>query len=112
MKITFGDRVRVCVTPDTEKLGVAGLVGEVYGETAPSVTGVEVIGQLLRDCALNVHFDERDETFWFAEELLEFIDHAPGTEIRLTGVSKKWTRSKTGVWIEEADKKAWWKFWK
>ena len=43
---------------------------------------------------------------------LEFIDHAPGSEIRLDGVPKKWIRSDTGEWIEKADKRAWWKFWK
>ncbi len=110
-KIAFGDNVRVRTTPDTEARGVADLVGQVYGETTPSVTGVSVIGTLTRDYAINVHFEGRGESFWFASELLEFIDHAPGTEIRLDGVPKKWKRSESGEWIETRDKKPWWRFW-
>src|SRR6185436_9990147 len=98
--ITFGDNVRVRATPETEACGVAGLVGQVYGETTPSVTGVSVNGHLTRDYAVNVHFEGRKETFWFASELLEFVDHAAGTEIRLDGVPKTWTRKKSGEWIE------------
>ena len=90
---------------------MAGLVGQVYGETTPSVTGVSVIGHLTRDYAVNVHFEGRKETFWFASESLEFVDHAAGTEIRLDGVPKAWTRKEPGAWIETREKKPWWRFW-
>lgn len=90
---------------------MAGLTGQVYGATTPSVTGVLVIGVLTRDYAINVHFDGKTETFWFASELLEFVDHAAGTEIRLDGVPKKWTRNASGDWIETPDRKPWWRFW-
>jgi len=110
--ITFGDNVRVRATPDTVARGAANLVGQVCGETTPSVTRVSVIGHLTRDYAVNVHFEGRNETFWFAAELLEFVDHAAGTEIRVGGVPKKWTRSESGEWIETRDKKPWWKFWR
>jgi hypothetical protein len=109
--ITFGDNVRLRSTPETEALGVAGQVGQVYGETTPSVTGVTVVGQLVGDYALNVHFEGRTDTLWFAPELLEFVDHAAGAEIRLDGVPKKWTRSASGEWVESSDKKPWWRFW-
>jgi hypothetical protein len=114
--ISFGDNVRVRSTTVTIERGLAGLAGEVRGETTPSVTGVEVIGELRSDFALNVHLPEKGEAYWFAEELLDFVDHAPGTEIRLAGVPKKWTRSSDGRWIEEnapamAPRKPWWKFW-
>ncbi len=109
--ITFGDNVRVRALPETEARGVAGLCGQVYGETMPSVTGVSVIGQVTRDYALNVHFEGRTETLWFAPELLEFIDHAPGTEVRLDGVPKKWVRSASGEWVETKERKPWWRFW-
>ena len=104
-QIGFGDNVRVRATPDTESRGLAGLVGQVYGFTTPSVTAVSVIGQLVDDYALNVHFDGRKETFWFIPELLELIDHGAGTEIRVGGVPKSWVRSETGEWIEKPDKK-------
>ena len=109
---TIGDNVRVRDTPDTRALGLAGLVGQVYGETTPSYTGVPVIGQLNQDYAVNVHFKDRDEEFWFSAESLVFCDFGAGTEITLDGVPKKWTRSETGEWIETDVKKAWWKFWK
>ncbi len=109
--ITFGDNVRVRATAETEARGVAGLVGQVYGETTPSITGVAVIGTLTQDYAVNVQFEARSETFWFSSELLEFVDHAAGTEIRLDGISKKWTRSASGDWIETGGTKPWWRFW-
>jgi hypothetical protein len=98
--ISFGDRVRVRETPATRAAGLAGLVGNVHGETTPSVTGVEVVGTLQQDHALNVHFEERDGTFWFNSEDLEFVDHAPGTTITLKGVERKWVRTESGTWEE------------
>lgn len=98
--ISFGDNVKIRSTPKTKRLGLAGLHGQVYGETMPSVTNVEVIGELKEDYALNVFFKNRNKSFWFTLELLEFIDHAPGTEIKLKGVSKKWVRNTSGEWKE------------
>ena len=115
--ISFGDHVRVLATPLTESAGLAGLVGTVHGETAPSVTSVEVIGDLVSDRALAVHFEERGSALWLAPDLLEFADHAPGTVITLEGIPKRWVRSANGEWVEEstqpptASRKAWWKLW-
>jgi hypothetical protein len=100
--ISFGDNVRVRTVPETIRLGLAGMTGQVHGETTPSVTGVEVIGDVRDDYAFNVFFEDRNEGLWFSADLLELVDHAPGTEIRLDGVSKKWTRDERGEWIEEA----------
>jgi hypothetical protein len=109
--ISFGDTVRVRSTPDTDILGLANQIGQVYGETTPSVTGVTVVGQLADDYALNVHFEGRRDALWFAQELLEFVDHAAGTEITLDGIPKKWTRSSNGDWVESSRRKPWWRFW-
>jgi hypothetical protein len=98
MAISFGDNVRVTSTPLTVSLGLAGLTGAVYGETTPSVTGVEVIGGVAADYAINVQLDGRDESLWFAPELLEFVDHAPGTEIVIG--NKRMVRSASGEWVE------------
>lgn len=41
-------------------------------------------------------------------------DHAPGAEIRLDGVDKRWIRTEDGGWEEESlakEKKPWWKLW-
>ena len=99
---SFGDCVRIRSSVETESNGVAGLVGQVYGQTTPSLSGVEVIGQLESDYAINVFFEDRHESFWFAPALVEFVDHAPGTEISLDGVAKKWTRMEHGEWREDS----------
>ena len=114
-QISFGDNVRIKQCSLTEQIDVAGLIGNVTGETRPSVTSVKVIGELKNDFAFYVLFDELNKGYWFTPELLEFIDHAPGTEITLKGVPKKWTRSESGEWVEtnteELKGKPWWKFW-
>lgn len=112
---TFGNKVQIKRTTETEKKGLADKIGEVYGQTTPSMMDLEIIGTLERDVAINVHFEELDESFWFAEELLDYIDNGQGTEITLDGVDKKWTKGANGEWIEEntnISKKKWWEFWK
>ena len=113
--LSFGDKVRIRSSPETEPNGVAGLVGQVYGQTTPSVTGVEVVGELESDYAINVFFEDRNESFWFAPSLVEFVDHGPGTEIARDGVPKKWVRTWNGEWREESaetkSSKPWWRFW-
>lgn len=98
--ISFGDNVRIRNTAATHVSGVAGLTGQVYGETTPSVTKVDVIGGISDDYAINVHFEERHESLWFAPDLLELVDHAAGTTITLKGIDKKWTRTESGDWQE------------
>ncbi len=108
--ISFGDNVRVRVTKVTEERGLAGMCGQVCGETTPSLTGVDAIGTPKTDYAINVFFESQKKSFWFSAELLEFIDHAAGTEITLNGVPKKWVRTDSGSWTEQSTK-PWWKFW-
>jgi hypothetical protein len=100
MMADFGDRVRIRASAETEELGLARLEGVVFGWTVPSSTGVDVIGAASADSALNVHFEERGESFWFAEELVELIDHNAGTTISLEGVDKEWVRLPGGAWQE------------
>jgi hypothetical protein len=106
--ISFGDNVRVVSAPETEQLGIAGSVGQVFGETKPSVTGVKVVGETTEDYAIAVHFAQRSGEIWFASALLEFIDHAPGTEIVAGG--RRLVRLDSGEWVE-SHHKSWWKFW-
>lgn len=110
----FADRVRIKRTERTQEAGVADLEGVVYGETTPSVTGVDVIRELSTDFALNVYFESRGDSLWFSPELVELIDHAPGTELRLEGVDTVWIRREDGSWAESrpALPKRWWQFWK
>ena len=96
----FADRVRIKASDETGRLGLAGLEGVVYGWTTPSVTGVEIVGDRGDDYAVNVHFEERGEDFWFAEELIELIDHGAGTVVTLDGVDKEWVRLPNGEWQE------------
>lgn len=109
--ISFGDHVRIRRHPDTEATGLADQVGEVRGVTTPSVTAVDVIGRSESDCAFNVHVEHLNREAWFSPELLEFIDHAPGTTITLAGVPKTWTRTNDGEWAESPRRLApreWW----
>jgi hypothetical protein len=116
-EVSFGDRVRIRSTTLTQKLGFADLLGTVHGQTTPSVTGIDVIGQSDEDYAVHVFFEERNEGFWFVPGLIEFVDHAPGSEITLKGVPKKWVRSASGEWKEfgnasqSRSKRPWWRFW-
>jgi hypothetical protein len=108
--IGFGDNVGVRRTPETEQAGIAGLRGSVTGETTPSKTGVEVIGEVADDFALHVE-PEQGEGFWIVPSLLEFIDHAPGLEMTVGNV--KAMRQADGAWKESfiVPKKPWWRFW-
>ena len=112
---TFGDTVRIRPTPETQSRGLAGLSGQVFGFTTPSVTGVSVIGGAPNDRALNVSIEGQSGDLWFNPDLVEFVDHAVGTEMALDGVPKKWIRTEDGGWREEPTKggnKRWWEFWK
>jgi hypothetical protein len=88
----FGETVRIVSTPETERAGLAGLVGSAVGETQPSASGVSVIGGAADDFALEVHFEERKESHWFPLELVQFVDQEAGT--------KGWARKETGKWKE------------
>jgi hypothetical protein len=98
MAISFGDNVRIVSTRLTQKLGLAGLFGQVYGETRPSVTGVQVFGETADDYAINVQIEDRPDAVWFAPQLLEFMHHAPGTEIVIG--TKRLVRTASGEWVE------------
>ena len=94
--IRLGDNVRVRSTPETGFLGLAGKIGQVYGHTTPIVTCIKYIGETQQDLAFNVFFKDRNEAFWFAPELLEFIDPGAGTEVQMG--SKEWVRTEFGEW--------------
>src|SRR5215468_5450833 len=106
--VPFGnwfDRVRVRTTSTTEDAGLAGRTGQVYGETRPSSSGIardEIVGELTEDYAVNVHFDDLKKSFWLTRDLLEFVDHAPGTQITTGGITR--VRAATGEWIETSAK--------
>jgi hypothetical protein len=87
---------------------MAGLTGQVNGETTPSITSVVVIGEVLEDFALSIAFDRGGESQWFAPELVEFIDHGAGTEIRIGEM--RWIRSADGGWQhsdQDSDSHSW-----
>jgi hypothetical protein len=96
----FADRVRIKASQETEALGLAGRVGQIYGWTTPSVTGVSVIGSTADDYAVNVHFEALDDSFWFSEDLVERVDRGEGTVISLEGRDSEWVRRADGEWEE------------
>jgi hypothetical protein len=75
-QVSFGDRVRIRSTQATDALGIAGQMGIVNGRTTPSVTSVEAIGKPSKDLAIAVTLEAHTKQLWFAEEVLEFVDHA------------------------------------
>ena len=76
----FGDKVRIRESLETVAAGFSGKTGLVSGETVPSMSRVTVIGTVTDDFALCVMFDGTPvQDAWFTKELVEFIDHAPGT---------------------------------
>jgi hypothetical protein len=95
-RISFGDRVRIRSAAVTDALGVAGKTGIVHGQTAPSVTGVDVIGGVPDDYAIAVMIEGRPESLWFAEGLLELVNHQPGTTVEIGG--RRLIRDERGEW--------------
>jgi hypothetical protein len=94
-QIGLFDNVRVIISPLTEEAGLAGLFGQVYGVTTPSDTLVEVLGGAPENRAFSVRFrDERQ--IWVRPDLLEFVDHAPGTSMSVG--SKMLIRNGDGSW--------------
>jgi hypothetical protein len=98
--IQFGDRVRILPDASTEARGLVGKVGTVYGQTTPSAIHPDVIGTPLKDYAVSVFIEDVQDQFWFAEQLLEFVDHGAGSLARLDGVDKEWVRNTDGSWDE------------
>jgi len=94
--IDIGARLRVTDTDETRRGGWAGLTGDCWGVTTPSITEVEVIGGPA-DQAFHVHFDsDTIADAWFHPDLVEYVDHAPGAEITIGG--DRWLREPTGEW--------------
>ena len=112
MNITFGDNVRILSSPETDDRGLAGKVGQVYGETTPSVTSVDVIGEIVEDYAINVSIEELGAEYWFSPKLLELIDQGEGTAITIGNYRA--VRNAYGSWDESEIKptKKWWQFWR
>ena len=107
--IKMFDRVKIAQTAETKKLGVGGLVGIVYGFTTPSsgqVEDQEIIGKPEDDTAYCVNFENTEQTLWFADHLVEFIDHNPGLEVEIGG--KKMRVLASGE-MEEVPHKCIWK---
>ena len=97
----FGNKVKIKSSPETIEKGLAGKTGVVYGETTPSMMDFDIIGTPNEDYALNVHFEDLNEGYWFDPELIEHLDNGEGTVITLEGVDKKWTKGSGGEWMEE-----------
>lgn len=125
---TFGNKVKIKRSAETKEKGLAGKIGEVYGETTPSLMNFKIIGQPKQDYAVNVYFEDLGKSFWFDADLLEHLDSGQGTVITLDDIGKKWTKGENGEWIEEdilpsqkeakvpntksETHKKWWEFWK
>ena len=97
--ISFGDTVRIRATAETEHLGLSGRTGLVQGWTTPSVTGVEVVGDVVHDRALSVKVEGRDDALWLDPDLAEFVDHTAGLAGKFG--NRSYRRGISGEWIED-----------
>jgi len=98
-QVGLGDRVRFRSSELTERLGVAGLLGLVCSETAPSLTDVVIEGACPRDFAVMILVDGRTEVVWLAPDHVEFVGHTPGEQILF--FTKRIIRSASGEWMME-----------
>jgi hypothetical protein len=92
--------VRIKSVPETDRLGLSGKLGHIYGFTTPSSTNPAVIGELLEDYALSVYFEDTGQQLWFAHQLLEYLDHDPSLEATIGGRRLFYTSD--GRWEEVA----------
>ena len=107
----FGDIVRIRHTPDTIQAGIAGLDGTVFGFTAPSASGVAIVGSLADDFAMNVHVDSLDEGFWLDPSAIELLERPETMEFSVAGKKIRVTQ-KDGNYKEEiVTQRPWWRFW-
>jgi hypothetical protein len=109
--VGIGDIVRVRATHATRDVRLAGLEGQVFGFTTPSITGIEVIGGPESDYALNVHFEELDSGHWFVPDLLELVEHGLLGEDTYEGEPGAGVVSRDSVGQDKVPKKQWWRFW-
>jgi len=97
-RIAFGDKVRVRASSCTERDGIAGQIGIVYGFTTPSQTEVKVVGDTNADYAIAVMIEGKGSPIWITEELVEFLDHQPGTAVQIG--NHRLIRDEQGQWRE------------
>ncbi len=109
--LAFGDNVRVKETADMLHEGIAGLEAVVHGFTTPSVTGMEPIGALQDDFALNVYVTSLQKDYWLDPSNIELISRPETMEIKVAGKTIRVTQ-KDGVYKEEIiEERPWWRFW-
>lgn len=99
MKLSIFDRVIIRTAPETTALELAQSIGQVYGFTQPSTSGVsDIVGGAPGDFAINIFFDSLDTGFWFNPELIEFADRSSVTELALPEAGITWLPDATGKW--------------
>ena len=100
--VTLGDRARVIETPLTERLGLAGRIGTVYGHTTPSLASTtEVVGESAIDVAVGLLLEgtEDEPVVWIAAELIRFVDHGGASEMTIG--DQRLTRAADGSWAAD-----------
>jgi len=95
-EITFGDNVRVLSSPVMDAAGHSGRIGQCWGFTTPSATGMDAVDGPAEDIALSIHLE--DEAFldaFFRPEDLERAEH-------IGPLSANLGTSSTGAYVESA----------
>ena len=113
-KLAVGDRIRVRETEEAVAAGVADRVGDIVELATQPVTDVSLIGATSEGHAVKVSFADKEGTFWFAKEQLEFLEHVPGAMLKSAGAdpeaSHDASRESGETVPAETKPKPWWKF--
>ncbi len=91
-KIQFSDHVRIKDNPVTTKLKINGKTGTVFGDSKPSVSKVEVIGNLEEDYAIYVSLTDSKDSYWMPEDYAEVLDHGVGTQAKIGDIKLEKTK--------------------
>ena len=99
MIIEFGDYVKFVDNEKTRAAGVALKEGVCVGFTTPSVSNIEIIGDIEIDYAICVELKDNSEIIWATQNLLEFIGYGEGQVMEIGNI--RVTRRSDGNWKEE-----------
>jgi hypothetical protein len=109
--VEFGDEVRFRANSHTIEAGISGLDGTVHGFTTPSSTGIEAVGPLADDFAINVYVDSLSQGFWIDPSMVELVHRPEVMEFGVAGKTIRVTRTADGSVEEVLRERPWWKFW-
>jgi hypothetical protein len=96
--LTSGDKVRVQTSAEAIDAGLAGMVGEVISTSTSIDADFAVIGKIGTGGVVNVSFQEREGTFWFARNQLGKVGSSETAVIKNTEGEMQPIEAKSKPW--------------